>query len=230
MELHETLGYGDLLYWFGWSLGLFIVFFPSWMGNQLSPFARRRFEFVWGAALLISLAIYTYITVQRGEFSWGESLPIHLCGVSRLLTATYLFTRKQWMGELVTFTGLAGGLQSLITPEFTHGLEPFYIFDYYFNHASIMGIGVYIILVHRNPLKRGAWLRSFGRIQVLALMALIFNLFLGGNYMYLMEPPIVDNPLVIRSESFPYLHVIFFEVFALMNFFIIQRVMAVVGR
>lgn len=160
----------------------------------------------------------------------GESLPIHLCGVSRLLTAAYLFSRREWLGELVTFTGLAGGLQSLITPEFTHGLEPFYIFDYYFNHASIMGIGVYIILVHRNRLKPGAWLRSFGRIQVLALLALTFNLFLGGNYMYLMEPPIVDNPLIIRSESFPYMHVIFFEVFALMNFFIIQRVMAVVGR
>jgi len=37
-----------------------------------------------------------------------------------------------------------------------------------------------------------------------------------------MEPPIADNPLIITSESFPYLHVVFFEVFAALNFLLIQ--------
>jgi hypothetical integral membrane protein (TIGR02206 family) len=225
MELHETLGTGDLLYWFGWSLALFVITFPSWIGNQLAPFGRQSFERLWGAALLLSYIFYTYLSVQRGEFSWGESLPIHLCGISRLLTITYLFTKKQWVGELVTFTGLAGGLQSLLTPEFTHGLQPFYIFDYYLNHASIMAIGIYIISVHKRPLQRGAWLRSFGRIQILALFALLVNLFVGGNYMYLMQAPIVDNPLVLRSESMPYLHVLGFEAIALANFGLIQWVL-----
>lgn len=226
MELHATVTSGDLLYWFGWATALFIITFPSWFGNQLAPFGRDRFEKIWGGGLLLSLIIYTALSVQRGEFSWGESLPVHLCGISRLLTAGYLFTKKQWMGELVTFTGIAGGLQSLLTPEFTHGIEAFYVFDYYFNHASIMAIGLYIITVHKTPLRRGAWLRSFGRIQVLALFALIINLFTGGNYMYLMQPPIVDNPLIITSDSFPFLHVMFFEVFAGINFFVIQFLLA----
>ncbi len=43
--------------------------------------------------------------------------------------------------------------------------------------------------------------------------------------MYLMEPPIVDNPLVIRSESFPYMHVVFFELFAALNFLLIEVVL-----
>ncbi len=46
------------------------------------------------------------------------------------------------MGELVTFTGIAGGLQSLLTPEFTHGINPIYAFDYYVNHASIIAVGI----------------------------------------------------------------------------------------
>jgi uncharacterized membrane protein YwaF len=76
--------------------------------------------------------------------------------------------------------------------------------------------------VHQQPLKPMAWLRSFGRIQLMALIALCINLLTGGNYMYLMEPPIADNPLIITSESFPYLHVVFFEVFAALNFLLIQ--------
>ena len=129
------------------------------------------------------------------------------------------------MGELVTFTGIAGGLQSLLTPEFTHGINPMYAFDYYMNHASIIAVGLYIIYVHQQPLQSGAWLRNFGRVQLLAVFALVANLFTGGNYMYLMEPPIVDNPLVITSDSFPYLHVIFFELFAALNFLIIEVVL-----
>lgn len=129
------------------------------------------------------------------------------------------------MGELVTFTGIAGGLQSLLTPEFTHGINAIYVLDYYVNHASIIAIGFYIIYVNQEPLQKGAWLRNFGRVQLLAVVALVLNLITGGNYMYLMEPPIVDNPLVITSESFPYMHVVFFELFAALNFLLIEVVL-----
>ena len=93
------------------------------------------------------------------------------------------------------------------------------------NHASIIAVGLYIIYVHQQPLQKGAWLRNFGRIQLMAVVALGVNLLTGGNYMYLMEPPIVDNPLVIRSESFPYMHVVFFELFAALNFLLIEVVL-----
>lgn len=140
------------------------------------------------------------------------------------------------MGELVTFTGFAGGLQSVLTPEFTNGSQAFYIFDFYVTHASIMTIAMYIILVHGQQLKKGAAWRSFNRIQFLALAAFLANLATGGNYMYLMEPPIADNPLIITQarypglfESLPFLykiegvlHVLFFEVFALLNFLLLE--------
>ena len=77
-------------------------------------------------------------------------------------------------------------------------------------------------MVQHQRLKKGAWLRSFGRIQLMALIALGVNLLTSGNYMYLMEPPIADNPLIITSENFGYMHVVFFEVFAALNFWLIQ--------
>ena len=122
--------------------------------------------------------------------------------------------------------GIAGGLQSFITPEFTHGRHPVYVFDYYFNHASIISIGFYIIFVHQEQLRKKAWLRTFGRIQLFALLALVINLITGGNYMYLMQPPIVDNPLIVQSDIFPYMHVLFFQVFAVLHFFLLQIVLS----
>ena len=222
MELHVALTPDSLLYWFGWAVSLFVMTFPIWMGRNLSIRGRKAFERGWALLLVVAYAAMTALSVSRGEFSWSGSLLFHMCGFSRLLVIGYFLTRKKWMGELVTFTGIAGGLQSLLTPEFTHGINPIYVFDYYVNHASIIAVGFYIIYVHQQPLKPLAWLRSFGRIQVMALIALAINLLTGGNYMYLMEPPIADNPLIITSESFPYLHVVFFEVFAALNFLLNQ--------
>ena len=99
-------------------------------------------------------------------------------------------------------------------------------FDYFFNHASIVGIGIYIIMIHKERLQKFSWLKAFGQTQVLALIAVGINLLTGGNYMYLMEPPIADNPLIITSESFPYMHVVFFEIFAALHFWIIQLLLS----
>ena len=226
MELHVSITSDHPLYYVGWATLAILIFGPILLANNAGIRVRRTFEKSWAYLLLISYLAMTGVSMLRGEASWGTSLLLHMCGFSRLLMIGYLLSGKKWMGEMVTFMGIAGGLQSLLTPEFTHGLHPVYVFDYFFNHASIVAVGFYIIFGQRNPLERGAWLRTFGRIQLLALVALVANLLTGGNYMYLMEPPIVDNPLIIQSDSFPYMHVVFFQVFAALHFLLLQVVLA----
>lgn len=225
MELHVAITPDHPLYFIGWSSLIIIIIVSIVLGNFLSIKSRENFEKTWAYLLVISYFVMTGVSIVRGEASWATSLLFHMCGFSRMLAIGYLLTKKRWMGEMVTFMGIAGGIQSFITPEFTHGLHPAYVIDYYFNHASIIGMGFYILFVHRIPLTKGAWLRTFGRIQLMALVAIGVNLLTGGNYMYLMEPPVVDNPLIIRSERFPYLHVLFFQVFAALNFLVLQVVL-----
>ena len=117
MDLHVALSPEDVLYWFGWAAALFVILFPIWLGGQLGVVARRKFERGWALVLVITFLAMTGLSISRGEFSWGSSLLFHMCGFSRLLLIGYFFTGKRWMGELVTFTGIAGGLQSLLTPE-----------------------------------------------------------------------------------------------------------------
>lgn len=226
MELHVAITPDHPFYLIGWATLLAIIFGSIFLGNFLSIQNRKAFEKSWAVLLIISYFMMTGVSMLRGEASWATSLLFHMCGFSRMLAIGYLFTRKRWMGEMVTFMGIAGGIQSFITPEFTHGLHPAYVIDYYFNHASIIAMGFYIIFVHKEALKKGAWLRTFGRIQLMALVALGVNLLTGGNYMYLMEPPVVDNPLIVKSETFPYLHVVFFQIFAALNFIVLQVVLS----
>lgn len=226
MELHVAITPDNPLYFIGWGVVLLMIFVPIFLGNKISARFRVNFERGWAVMLLASYLVMTTLSIFRGEASWATSLLCHMCGFSRILAIGYLFLRKRWMGEMVTFMGIAGGLQSFITPEFTHGLHPVYVFDYYFNHASIISIGFYIIFVHQEQLRKKAWLRTFGRIQLFALFALVINLITGGNYMYLMQPPIVDNPLIVQSDIFPYMHVLFFQVFAVLHFFLLQIVLS----
>ena len=226
MELHVSITSDHPLYFVGWATLAILIFGPILLANNAGIRVRHTFEKSWAYLLLISYFAMTGVSMVRGEASWGTSLLLHMCGFSRLLMIGYLLSGKKWMGEMVTFMGIAGGLQSLLTPECTHGLHPVYVFDYFFNHASIVAVGFYIIFGQRNALERGAWLRTFGRIQLLALVALAANLITGGNYMYLMEPPIVDNPLIIQSDSFPYMHVVFFQVFAALHFLLLQVILA----
>ena len=154
MELHVAITPDNPLYFIGWGVVLFMIFVPIFVGNNTSIRLRRILRRV-GSLASVSYLSYDCASIFRGEASWATSLLCHMCGFSRLLAIGYLFTRKRWMGEMVTFMGIAGGLQSFITPEFTHGLHPVYVFDYYFNHASIIAIGFYIIFVHKEQLQKG---------------------------------------------------------------------------
>ena len=51
--------------------------------------------------------------------------------------------------------------------------------------------------VMNMELKTYSWLRTFIALNVLLAIIMPINHFLGSNYMYLAEPPEIDNPLVI---------------------------------
>jgi uncharacterized membrane protein YwaF len=55
-------------------------------------------------------------------------------------------------------------------------------------------------------------LKSFLILNILMIIIMPLNFYLGSNYMYLAEPPQVDNPLVIGV--WPY-YLLWFEVFIL---------------
>ena len=110
--------------------------------------------------------------------------------------------------------GLAGALQSLITPELTHGYSDYFFLDYYFSHSAIIFVPLYAIIVLNMKPRDRSWLRvfCFGNLVLIAVYCL--NLLFNSNYIYLMEAPKANNPLILH----PYpMHLIGFEVFGFLH-------------
>jgi uncharacterized membrane protein YwaF len=98
---------------------------------------------------------------------------------------------------IMVFWGLPGAFHSIITPELTHGFSPFLYAEYYIAHAGIFAMAVFASAVYGMKLRKHSWFRVWLFTQpVLALVGLT-NYLTGGNYMYLSEKPIADNPFVI---------------------------------
>ena len=115
----------------------------------------------------------------------------------------------------------------ILTPQMSDYDGSFYVyFVFYMRHILIFTMPIYMLRNLGLSLTKKSMVRTFIILNILLAFIMPFNFIIGGNYMYLMEPPIVDNPLIIQSESFPYMHVVFFQVFAAVHFFLLQVVLS----
>jgi len=84
--------------------------------------------------------------------------------------------------------------------------------EYYVRHVLILLLPLYMFKYLNIQPSRYSSLKSFLILNILMIIIMPLNFYLGSNYMYLAEPPQVDNPLVIGV--WPY-YLLWFEVFIL---------------
>jgi hypothetical integral membrane protein (TIGR02206 family) len=128
-----------------------------------------------------------------------------------------LINYKQWIAELVYYWGLAGGIQSLLTPEFTIGMGGYNFYSYFINHGGLILVVAYMIVHFEFVPRPKSWLWTLGYTQLLAIGVGIVNYFVHANYMYLSKKPQVKNPFLIGE--WPY-YIIILEAVALLHFFV----------
>ena len=148
-----------------------------------------------------------------GTWSLTESLPFHLCSLMWFNSIYLLLYKKQWSFELMLFIGMPAAFHSLLTPQLNHGNNAFYIFDFFFSHGWLFAISFYCIYILNMKPRYFSWWYSFLKLQdIIALVFIVnftINIFSYGyiipqselaetsNYMYLLSPPIADNPFVL---------------------------------
>ncbi|MBK9272319.1 MAG: TIGR02206 family membrane protein [Saprospiraceae bacterium] len=222
---HYLIPTYSLMWWGGIILGLGFYSGLAKLGSYFKSIGKeelfRRALFVVFFVREILIHVYYLVT---GHFNIQESLPLHLCGLSYLACLVCLYKPQMLLYEYLLMLGSVGALMSFLTPEMTHGYSPFLLFDYYLSHGLILFTPLYLFFVlHIRPRVR-SWLYVlvFGNI-VLGTVGLI-NYLIGSNYIYLCEPPKVDNVLI--TGKFPY-HIIGFEVigsaFVLLIYYIFRR-------
>jgi len=125
-----------------------------------------------------------------------------LCNISYFICILVLLSKKQWMYEWALLLAMPSAFNALITPELIWGSNNWHIFEYYFTHAILILVPLYLMLVMNYKLRILSWWKTFLRAQIVFLIVFVLNLILDTNYMFLLSKPLVNNPLIIGDWPF----------------------------
>ena len=148
--------------------------------------------------LLMTLSNHIILLIND-SWTLKSNLPIHLCSVSALICCFIGFTKKnQLLFEFLFYACIIVGLLSILTPQITLYNEYYFFYImFYFKHASIIAIPLFMRYGLNMKLTKFSWLKVFGLVNLLLLFVLPINALIDSNYLYVSRPPMVNNPLII---------------------------------
>ncbi len=144
---------------------------------------------VLAAALLVTSGLWLDTTLGGQPFRAATSLPFALCDVAALVAAAALLSRNRLLVEVTYFWGLAGSLQSLLTPDLKVGWPSLQFVEYVVAHAAIVCAALFLVVGQRLVPRRGAVVRTW--VITLGYSAVVgaIDAVTGGDYMYLRRVP-----------------------------------------
>ncbi|AXF55738.1 TIGR02206 family membrane protein [Salicibibacter kimchii] len=166
--------------------------------NCLKQSAKRQNFFRIGCVFIfiageVLLQVW-YIDASVWDLSF--SLPLHLSSIAWIVAIFMLLTRGQTWFEIAFFVGVGSAFLTLLTPDVgNYGFPHFRFFHFFITHALVIVAVVYMLAVERMQLR---CFRSVFRVWLYlngyAALMFILNLWVDGNYMYLMEKPPGPSP------------------------------------
>ncbi|CAI6081805.1 hypothetical protein PAECIP112173_03330 [Paenibacillus sp. JJ-100] len=190
--------------------------------------ARTRRKMRIGlAGFMVSCEIVLQCWYMYGEiWSLQTSLPLELCSLSLLLSALLLLTRSRWLYSALIFSGIAGALMAIVTPNLGYDFAHFRFIQFFVAHAMIILALLYMTWIEQL---RPGWRSVAGSmifVNIAALLVYIVDVALGANYMFLRHKPstpsVIDMlgpyPIYILGEEvlalilFSLLYVLFFAI------------------
>jgi hypothetical integral membrane protein (TIGR02206 family) len=179
-----------------------------------------------GYIILIQIILTNiYLLFVTKARSLHDSLPLSLCRASIILSALALITRKQFFITRAVYLGISGGIQSILTPDFSYGNSIYITIDYYFVHGIMIFIPIFLIYIMKFRLSKFSSLKAFLYGNILLAIIFPLNFLIGSNYMYLKEKPLVDNILLVGNWP---RYIIAFEVAAIIHILIMDVIFRII--
>lgn len=158
-------------------------------------FKDKSTEAKWRFLTLISLVLPLIECMQImwysaiGQFSWGYSLPLHLCSLMCFILPIMSITRNRLLQEYAYAMGLAPALMALITPDIYY--YPSFSFIYIMamlGHGIICFIPIFLIfgMGFRPDIRKLP--KVIGMLILFALLITPINFITDGNYFFLRYP------------------------------------------
>ena len=97
---------------------LVVIIFVLILGRFLSRQQNVRVTYFMGVILFFTSVVTPLRTALNGNWNIVTDLPFHLCGISGLICSFLPFLRrKQALFDFVFYTGVIGGIMSVLTPQ-----------------------------------------------------------------------------------------------------------------
>ena len=175
----------------GISVLLFTMFLPL---NGKKIFAKYL-----GVFLLFDLCFFECALYHMGAWNFQWALPLHYCTIMELAGAITLITRLQWLYEVIVFLGMIGPLQALLAPALPYE-GGYFFYDFYVIHGATIFAPIFLVFSFKMRPRKSAWWRVSLSFFLFSGLVFCFNYITGSNYMFLMEKPPLDHPLLEIGE------------------------------
>ncbi len=197
MELHFIIEPFSVLWWTGIIGSICISVGLIQLAIRIPP-DKRRLIMISIGLLQIGCEIWRqwYLT-ELGIWSFKNSLPLHLCGITSILAGIMMIRSHQLGFEFLALIGIPSAIHSFLTPELVNGGDMFQIVEYYISHGGIILITFYLAIVEGYRLRENSWKTVFMFSQILLLVIVALNYVLNSNYMFICQKPLANNPLII---------------------------------
>jgi hypothetical integral membrane protein (TIGR02206 family) len=93
-----------------------------------------------------------------------------------------------WLGIFYFWT-LAGTLQGIVTPDLAEGFPNFGYLRYWFLHAGLVVVILYVTIVFRIRITWRDFWRAVVGAQIYIVIVHVLNLVIGSNYSYTVSKP-----------------------------------------
>ena len=224
MVVPEVINVFSNLWWLGIIISIIISILIVQLSIRIPPDRRKLLMIFLGVFLLSLELVRHYHLYDLGLWSVSASLPIHLCGIARILAGIILIRPNKIGFQFLALIGSPGALHALLTPQFNHGITDFMIFEYYASHTGIILTPVIFAIALGYRIQDKSWMVAFISLQFLLVFVGLSNYILDANYMYLAESPVVKNPMIIGDwpwyilgfEFLGFIHIyVFFKLYKL---------------
>ena len=174
-----------------------------------------------GVLLFVRFIFMHAYEVGVGDWSIHVNLPLHLCGLSSILSLIVMIRYNQKMFNFIALIGIPSAIHSILTPQWTNTWVgySFRFYDYYLSHGAILFVPIFLMFVLGYKITQKSWKEVFIQCLVFSFFVGIFNWIAKtlnpaaeklANYLYLCKAPDIENPLIITKEWPHYIPIIIF--------------------
>lgn len=156
--------------------------------------AHRWATRLLGLTIVVSEIVFVMYPVYLGRFGWDWGLPLQLCDLTALVAGCGLMFDVTFMIEVGFFLGLSATLITTATPDLDHDFPHIEFWCFFLTHSFVAAVVAYQAFgLDRRP-RPGAPLKVWLAVNAYGLLAILINLKLNSNYLYICRKPGVNSP------------------------------------